>query len=67
MKKPGYVEPAIGWNDEDNNAGVIKYGVAHYEPRKSTAKITTPNRPALLAPSEPSHEDAGGDAMLALM
>ena len=30
MKKPAYVEPAIGWNTEDNNAGVIKYGVANY-------------------------------------
>ena len=50
MNKPKYVEPAIGWNDEDNKAGVIKYGVANYEPRKSKATITTPNRPALLPP-----------------
>ena len=42
---------AIGWNTEDNNAGVIKYGVvADYEPRKSTARITAPSRPALPAP-----------------
>ncbi len=35
MNKPKYVEPAIGWNDEDDKAGVIKYGVANFEPRKS--------------------------------
>ena len=29
MKKPAYVEPAIGWNTEDERAGVIKYGVAN--------------------------------------
>ena len=34
MLKPGYSEPAIGWNSEDNKSGVIKYGVANYEPRK---------------------------------
>jgi hypothetical protein len=56
MNKPAYVEPAIGWNKEDNNAGVIKYGVANYEPRKSVAKITAPTRPALPAPPEPPQD-----------
>ena len=50
MKKPNYVEPAIGWNTEDNAAGVIKYGVANYEPRKSAAKIAAPVRPPLPLP-----------------
>ena len=56
MNKPAYVEPAIGWNTEDNNAGVIKYGVADYEPRRSAAKITAPTRPALPAPPEPPQD-----------
>ena len=47
-----YVEPAIGWTIEEDVAGVIKYGVADYEPRKSVAKIVSPVRPALLAPAE---------------
>ena len=56
MKKPAYVEPAIGWNTEDNHAGVIKYGVADYQPRKSAARITAPTRPALPAPPSPPQE-----------
>ena len=51
-----YVEPAIGWNTEDNKAGVIKFGVADYEPRKSSAKIIAPTRPALPPPPEPPQE-----------
>ena len=43
----------IGWNTEDDKAGVIKYGVTHYEPLKSSTKITAPTRPALPAPPEP--------------
>ena len=41
---------------EDEQAGVIKYGVANYEPRKSVAKITAPTRPALPAPVEPPQD-----------
>ena len=51
-------------NTEDNNAGVIKYGVADYEPRKSAAKITAPTRPALLAPPEPPQD---GSPLLLMM
>jgi hypothetical protein len=51
MNKPNYVEPAVGWNCEDNHVGVIKYGVADYEPRKKySTPISAPNRPALLQP-----------------
>ena len=50
MNKPNYVEPAVGWNCEDNHVGVIKYGVADYEPRKNSTPISAPNRPALLQP-----------------
>ena len=50
------MEPAIGWNMEDTAAGVIKYGVADYEPRKSAARITAPARPALPAPPAPPQE-----------
>ena len=49
---------SIGWNQEDDAAGVIKYGVADYEPRKSTAPIRAPVRPALgLAAPVPLSED----------
>jgi hypothetical protein len=50
MNKPNYMEPAVGWNCEDNHVGVIKYGVADYEPRKNSTPISAPNRPALLQP-----------------
>ena len=48
----------------DDFAGVIKYGVADYEPRKSAAKITAPTRPALLAPPEPPQD---GSPLLLMM
>ncbi|KAL3931429.1 MAG: hypothetical protein SGPRY_001126 [Prymnesium sp.] len=35
MRKPGYSEPAVGWNDEDEKAEVTKYGVAHLEGAKT--------------------------------
>jgi hypothetical protein len=63
MKKPNYVEPAIGWNNDDEKSGVTKYGVAHYEPLKLGAKMKTvpaPARPALPAP------DAAADTVQAL-
>ena len=28
MKKPAYVKPCIGWNDEDFKVGLRKFGVA---------------------------------------
>ena len=56
MKQPAYSEPAIGWNEEDFQAGVTTYGVSNYE---STAKlkITTPVRPALLPLAAPLEMD----------
>ena len=53
MKKPNYVEPAVGWNGEDEKSGVIKYGVANYEPLTLAAnkKITPSMRPPLPAPA----------------
>ena len=36
MKTPRYTEPAIGWNEEDNETGVTKFGVNNYE---GTAKL----------------------------
>ena len=65
-RSPAYAEPAIGWNTEDNKAGVIKYGVADYEPRTSKAPIRTPTRPALPAPLDAPQDGGDGD-MLALM
>ncbi len=71
MNKPAYVEPAIGWNTEDDRAGVIKYGVADYEPRKSVAKITAPIRPmirpALPPPPEPPHKYGPTLLMLSML
>ena len=57
MKKPNYIEPAIGWNEEDDKTGVQKYGMVHYAPRVSVAPIVAPTRPALLPPAEPPQED----------
>jgi hypothetical protein len=48
MNKPNCVEPAVGWNCEDNHVGVIKYGVADYEPRTKSTPISTTKRPELL-------------------
>ena len=36
-KLRNYTEPAIGWNDEDFQAGVTKFGIANYE---GTCKAT---------------------------
>lgn len=30
MKKPAYVEPTVGWTDEDTKSGVTKFGIANY-------------------------------------
>jgi hypothetical protein len=65
MKKPNYVEPAIGWNNEDEKSGVTKYGVAHYEPLKLKAKVTAPARPALPPPSDGPQDEQ--EPLLALM
>ena len=63
MKKTGYTEPAIGWNDEDNHSGVKKYGVASYA-GTAKLKVTTPVRPALLPAPEAVPEPADGWALL---
>ena len=71
MNKPNYVEPAVGWNCEDNHVGVIKYGVADYEPRKNSTPISAPKRPELLQPwpeNEPLQlqlDDVDGQPLLA--
>ena len=57
MNKPKYVEPAVGWNSEHEKSGVVKFGVADYEPRKSTAKVCAPTRPALCPP--PTEYESG--------
>ena len=30
MNKPKYVEPTVGWNDDDMKSGVTKWGIASY-------------------------------------
>ena len=59
MKKPGYSEPVIGWNEDDFHAGVTKYGVSHYE-GMAALKIATPTRPPLLPPARST--EAEGEA-----
>ena len=46
MKKPSYVEPVIGWNEEDFNTGLFKFGVSNYAP-PTAKKICAPKRPEL--------------------
>ena len=46
---------ALGWNQEDDAAGVVKYGVANYEPaRKSAAAPVRPPQPALCLAPQPA-------------
>ena len=47
-----YVEPAIGWNEEDEKSGVAKFGVSEYAP-VANLKVQAPVRPASLAPPDP--------------
>jgi hypothetical protein len=54
MKKPDYMEPAVGWNDDDFHSGVIKYGVANYE-GTAQLKVKAPlQRPPALMPPAPA-------------
>ena len=46
MKKPKYSEPAIGWNDEDFQVGLVKYGIAEYA-APTSKKIMAPTRPEI--------------------
>ena len=56
VKKPGYVEPALGWNDEDFKSGLIKFGVADYA-GATKVKIEAPLRPPAIT-FEPECEPA---------
>ena len=60
MKKPNYVETAVGWNDEDKQTGLSKYGVTNYEPA-AIKRIPMPIRPPvpLFEPEEPANDDGG--------
>jgi hypothetical protein len=50
VKKPSYTKPAVGWNDEDFETGVTKFGVANYE-GTAKLKVAAPlQRPALKPP-----------------
>ena len=60
MKQPAYSEPAIGWNEEDFQAGVTTYGVSNYE-GTAKLKITTPARPILLGPAYRPARGASGN------
>ena len=63
MKKPSYVEPVIGWNEEDFNTGLVKFGVSHYAP-PTVKKINAPKRPELTFTDE--LPDAAAPAALVL-
>ena len=30
MKKPAYVEPAVGWNDDELKSGITKFGIVNH-------------------------------------
>ncbi len=46
-----HTEPRrAGHRGKANHVGVIKYGVADYEPRKKSTPISAPKRPELLQP-----------------
>ena len=55
MKKPNYIEPAVGWNYEDQKTGLVKYGLTHWEPAE-VKTIPAPVRP----PVAFADEDADG-------
>ena len=40
------MEPVIGWNEEDFNTGLVKFGVSNYAP-PTAKKICAPKRPEL--------------------
>ena len=60
MKKPAYTEPAIGWNNEDFQTGLVKYGVAEYA-APSAKKIAPPTRPAITFEPEHAPDALQGD------
>ena len=45
IKKPAYVEPAVGWNAEDDKSGVVKFGLSNYE--SHVKKVAGPERPSI--------------------
>ena len=40
-----YVEPAVGWNDEDSHVGVKTFGVVSYSGTAHLAVKAPPQRP----------------------
>mgnify|MGYP004279932301 CR=1 FL=1 len=66
MKKPSYVEPVIGWNEEDFNTGLTKFGVANYA-APTVYKIAAPSRPALTLEPEDAPDASEGAQDLRLM
>ena len=68
MKKPAYCEPAVGWNEEDFNAGLksYEYGVSNYEATEKL-KVVAPTRPALLPPTGKSEMSDDGEVAGLLM
>ena len=59
MKKPKYTEPAVGWTESDDVAGVSTYGIANYDGASLLAVKAPETRPdpALLAPPEVEVEE----------
>ena len=35
LLKPMYVEPAIGWNEDEDKSGVTKFGLLHHELKRA--------------------------------
>jgi hypothetical protein len=57
MKEPAYSEPAIGWNTDDEKAGVVSFGVANYASTQAL-KVKAPHRPMLMPPPVPVELEA---------
>ena len=59
MKKPMYTEPAVGWTESDDVAGVTTYGIANYDGASLLAVKAPTARPdpALLPPPEVEEEE----------
>lgn len=68
MRNPMYVEPAVGWNEEDSETGLMKFGVMHYERLTNNNKrnyISPPVRPTTTTFIEDSGDgvvDSSSDA-----
>lgn len=55
VKRCNYTEPVLGWNEEDEKTGLMKFGVANYSGSQS-------HKACLRAPVRPSIQFEDGDS-----